>query len=439
MRNDIKGIRGGHLPFIFVLVLLQSVICTKGSAQNRVLGADLSLLPAYEAAGTAYYPHEGGNAISDVLSYVKTEAGMNAVRVRLFVGPDGSDPSVCQDLNYVKQLGKRIKDAGLKFLLDFHYSDTWADPSNQSIPKSWYNLEEIDDLDKLNDGTVWELVNKYTTACLKELVEYGASPDYVQIGNEISYGMLWRKEYDKVYPKLMQNERDWQWERLAKFLDAGARAVRSETPNAKIIIHTERVAEPDATVNFYTYLNNLNVDYDIIGLSYYPFYHGDLAQLKTTLDDLQKAFPKREVHIVETAYVYSNYPSDAVYDLQATWPATAAGQQTYVENLVSELWQHQNVTGLYWWFAEENGGGSKTKKVLNSWLNRGLWNNTTHRAQPALYKLKDFLTEPATSIMLPKQKQSQKKTGDVFDLSGRKVNKVSRGFYVGGGVSFIIR
>ena len=438
MKVYTKRIKGGHLPFIFVLASLLSIICTKAPAQNRVLGADLSLLPAYEAAGTAYYPQNGGNAISDVLSYVKTEAGMNAVRVRLFVGPDGTDPSVCQDLNYVKQFGKRIKDAGLKFLLDFHYSDSWADPANQTIPKSWYNLEEIGDLDNLDDGTVWELVNKYTADCLKELVECGAYPDYVQIGNEISYGMLWRKDYDKVYPKQMQSERDWQWERLAKFLDAGARAVRSETPNAKIIIHTERVAEADATVNFYTYLKNLNVDYDIIGLSYYPFYHGDLSQLKKILDDLQTAFPQREVHIVETAYVYSYYPADAEYDLQTTWPATSDGQQTYVENLVTELCQHPNVTGLYWWFAEENGNGSQTKKVLNAWLNRGLWNNSTHRALPALYKMKNFLTIP-TSIVQPVVKQKATQADEVFDLSGRKVKKGGKGIYIGGGVSFIVR
>ena len=233
-------IKGGQLPFIFVLVFILSVICTKAPAQNRVLGADLSLLPAYEDAGTEYYPMTGAAAIPDVISYVKDEAGMNAVRVRLFVGPDGSDPSVCQNLEYVKKLGKRIKDAGMKFLLDFHYSDTWADPQSQFIPASWYDLEEIKDLDNLNDGTVWELVNNYTTTCLKELVNYGAYPDYVQIGNEISYGMLWRKEYDKVYPKLAQSDRDWQWKRLAQILDAGSRAVRAETPKAKIIMSRMR-------------------------------------------------------------------------------------------------------------------------------------------------------------------------------------------------------
>ena len=437
MRNNIERIKGGQLPFIFVLVFILSMICTKAPAQNRVLGADLSLLPAYEDAGTEYYPMNGAAAIPDVISYVKDEAGMNAVRVRLFVGPDGSDPSVCQNLEYVKKLGKRIKDAGMKFLLDFHYSDTWADPQSQIIPASWYDLEEIKDLDNLNDGTVWELVNNYTTACLKELVNYGAYPDYVQIGNEISYGMLWRKEYDKVYPKLAQSDRDWQWKRLAQILDAGSRAVRAETPKAKIIIHTERIAESDATVNFYTYMDNLNVDYDIIGLSYYPFYHGDLVQLKKTLDDLQTAFPTREVHIVETAYFYSNYAADATYDLTGTWPATAAGQQAYVDDLVSELWKHPNVTGLYWWFAEENGNGSRTKNVLNTWLNRGLWNNSTHRALPALYKMKAFMTDPTTSIIQPKQ--TVKKNEDLFDLSGRKVKKGGKGIYVGGGVSFIIR
>ncbi len=438
MRNNTLRIKGGQLPFIFVLALLMSMVCTKAPAQDRVLGADLSLLPAYETAGTAYYTQDGRTQIPDLLQHLKAEAGMNAVRVRLFVGPDGSDPAVCQDLQYVKQFGKRVKEAGMKLLLDFHYSDTWADPAHQDIPHNWYNLDEIGDLDNLQDGTVWELVNKYTSDCLKEMVEYGAVPDYVQIGNEISYGMLWRKEYDKVYPKLTQSERDWQWERLAKLLDAGCRAVRSEVPDAKIIIHTERVAQDDATINFYTYLDNLQVDYDIIGLSYYPFYHGELAQLKTTLDRLQASMPSRKVHIVETAYNYNYYPSDATYDLQETWAATAAGQQAYVEDLVRELCKHSNVSGLYWWFAEENGSGSRSHKVLNTWLNRGLWDNSTHRALPALYKMKDFLTPAPASIMLQKEKKIVK-TDEVYDLSGRKVRRGAKGLYIGAGASFIIR
>ena len=141
---------------------MMSVVGIKASAQDRVLGADLSLLPAYEAAGTDYYPQSGNKAIPDVLEHVKTVAGLNAVRLRLFVEPDGSDPSVCQTLGYVKDMGKRIKDAGMLFLLDFHYCDTWADPSNQSIPKSWYNLDEIGDLDYLTDWTVEQKVYNYT-------------------------------------------------------------------------------------------------------------------------------------------------------------------------------------------------------------------------------------------------------------------------------------
>ena len=434
---NLKKLKGRHLPFIFLFICMMSVVGIRASAQERVLGADLSLLPAYEAAGTDYYPQNGGKVIPDVLGYVKTEAGMNAVRLRLFVAPDGTDPSVCQTLGYVKDMGKRIKDAGMLFLLDFHYSDTWADPSSQTIPASWYDLNEIGDLDNLTDWTVEQKVYNYTKDCLNELVSYGATPDFVQIGNEISYGMLWRKDYDKVYPKLTQGDCGWQWERLGKFLNAGAKAVREVTPDAKIIIHTERVAEEDATENFYTYLDNLEVDYDIIGLSYYPFYHGSLQQLSITLKRLQQAMPQRKVHIVETAYNYAYYPTDAEYDLQDTWPATVAGQQQYVEDLTAELWHHSNVTGLYWWFAEENGNG-KNKTVLGSWLNRGLWNNSTHRALPALSKMLVFLNVP-TSVMDVKGKKKTMQPVDVFDTTGRKVRKGGSGIYVGAGASFIIR
>ena len=412
------------------LLLIALIVCTKVAGQSRVLGADLSLLPAYEDAGTVYYA-QNGRQISDVLQYVKDECGFNAVRVRLFVGLDGSDPSVVQDLDYVKRFGKRIKDAGMGFLLDFHYSDTWADPGSQSIPAGW---------DSSNDWYVEDSLYKYTKRCLSELSEIGALPDYVQIGNEISYGMLWREEYDKVYPAMRQSDRDWQWERLAKFLKSAAKAVREIASEAKIIVHTERVAEPETTVNFYSYLDGLGVDYDIVGLSYYPMFQGSLEQLGTTLDRLGQAFPNKKVQIVETAYNYAYYPADATFDFTDVWQATPEGQQAFAEALVKELNRHDNVNGLYWWFAEENGSG-RNKKVINAWLNRGLWNNNTGRALPALYKLKGFL-DVATSLpanpTIDKSSKKRKVSDNLFDPSGRKVRKGGRGFYIGAGGSIIL-
>ena len=159
------------------------------------VGGDISVLQSYEDNGVVYYDESGGK-IADVLKYMKNDAvGWNAQRVRLFVNParkdgDGNtDAQVCQDLDYVVRLCKRIKAEGFALLLDFHYSDTWADPSNQWIPKEWASLNEAQLQTKVYD---------YTKECLRSLVAAGATPDFIQPGNEISYGMLWSAKVDST-------------------------------------------------------------------------------------------------------------------------------------------------------------------------------------------------------------------------------------------------
>ena len=147
---------------------------------QRYVGGDISVLPKYEQQNAKYLDKDGA-AITDVLDFLKQQ-GWNTMRVRLFVDPS-NDPDKCvvQDLEYVKQFGKSIKDAGLLFMLDFHYSDTWADPGHQTIPDSW----------KIWSWTPDETVYKYTKESLEALVAVGVTPDLIQTGNEISFGMLW--------------------------------------------------------------------------------------------------------------------------------------------------------------------------------------------------------------------------------------------------------
>ncbi len=156
---------------------------TMAPAQKYV-GGDISMLPKYEQAGVVY-KDKNGNTVSDVIAFFKQE-GLNAMRVRLFVDPtQDNDKAVCQDLDYVKTLGKRIKDAGMQLLLDFHYSDTWADPGKQWTPDAWKSL---------NDADLANKVYEYTKDCLQQMKNAGAEPDMIQTGNEISYGMLWGTE-----------------------------------------------------------------------------------------------------------------------------------------------------------------------------------------------------------------------------------------------------
>lgn len=366
-----------------ILLAVLATLFFSTQAQSHLVGGDISLLPSYEKYNTPYYD-ANGNKIADVVSYLHDECGWNACRVRLFVNPtDPQQEGVVQDVAYAKELCKRIKDAGMKLMIDFHYSDTWADPTKQEIPSTWKS--------NTSNEALADSVYEYTKRSLKQLKEYGSEADYVQVGNEISYGMLWRNTSDKVDPSQAKSQNATAWARLSQLLKMGCQAVREVCPEAKIVIHTERAKEKNQTVNFYNYISD--VDYDIIGLSYYCFWHGSLSTLGGTLDELKSSFPNKEVQIVETAYYYQYYPSTSDYaNYTSVWPATANGQKKYVEDLVAELLKHDNVSSLYYWFPEENGNGGPSWNantiVINSWVNRGLWDDNSHKALPALQSLK---------------------------------------------------
>lgn len=354
------------------------------------LGGDISVLQSYEDNNVPYYDLQG-NLIPDVLQYMKGEqVGWNAQRVRLFVDPQrlngdgGKDAQVCQDLDYVVRLCKRIKQEGFSLLLDFHYSDTWADPSNQWIPKSWAGLSEIE---------LQAKVYEYTKECLQRLVDEGAVPDFIQTGNEISYGMLWSTNVNRTdrTNRCFNDSPQEYWNRFIGLLNQATKACRKVCPDAGIILHTERSGDATALMDIYKRLSK--VDYDIIGLSYYPFWHGSFEKLSESLTALAETFPDKKVHMVEVAYHYqwqAPLGQGTIYDFSATWPINPEGQAAYTRDLIKELKKHDNVTGLYWWFPEENGNGPNSA-VLTGWVNRGLWDNETHRALPALYELKGFL------------------------------------------------
>lgn len=387
-------------------LLLSLASLTAAHAQQRLVGGDLSLLPRYEQYNTPYYDAQG-HTITDVISYLKETCQWNAIRVRLFVNPtDTKQEGVIQDLAYVKDFGQRIKEAGLKFMLDFHYSDTWADPVNQKLPAAWSDCKTAEQ----KASRVYE----YTKECLESLTEVGATPDYVQVGNEISYGIVGIQVHPYAY-----NGDDWAGFR--QVLTEGCRAVRECCPDAQIVIHTERAAKASDTKYFYQQLESL--DYDIIGLSYYPIWHAPLSTLRGTLSSLATYFPTKQVQIVETAYNYQYWPSSGVnYDTRGTWPCSAEGQQHFAQDLVSELLDHDNVTGLYWWFPEENGNGGPSWNastiVIKDWLNRGLWDNSSHKALPALYELKAFRAGDEAIHDVPVDASSQ---SGIYRLDGTRL------------------
>ena len=364
-----------------------------------VVGGDISMLTKYEAhqkkalqynVTNAHYYDINGQIIPDVIPWLK-EQGWNAARVRLFVNPANASAEdmgqgVIQNLDTVKVLGKRIKAAGMKFMLDFHYSDSWADPVKQFTPAEWAGLDDV---------ALTQKIYEYTRDCLRALKAAGATPDYIQTGNEISYGMCWGPvgtPADKLLKCYSGDETNW--ERFTNLLKAAGRACREECPRAKIILHTERVAKTSIMLNFYNQMRDKQVDYDIIGLSYYPYFHGALSVISNALNNVANNYPDKDIMIVETGYSYHYKVGDM--DYSSTWPLTYEGQRKFTADLIARIKSYRQVKGLFWWFPEANeyGLGGSLWNILHvndNWYNAGLWDHETGKATPALYELKNFV------------------------------------------------
>ncbi|MBQ0142151.1 MAG: glycosyl hydrolase 53 family protein [Prevotellaceae bacterium] len=406
-----------HL-FILLSVVLSCFSMIAQTNNNHFVGMDLSMLTKYEEHNKPYLDKDGAE-IKDLLEWIPS-IGVNTVRVRLFVNPTEPNAKapegVCQDLDYVTRLGARIKAAGLNFMLDLHYSDSWADPTNQKLPASWNDCVTVDQKA--------EKVYNYTSEVLNTLATASATPDLVQVGNEISYGIIGIN----VHP--YDNATD-NWDGFVKVLENGCKAVRENCPNAKIIIHTERSGNAEQTLYFYNKLSNL--DYDIIGLSYYPFWHGYMDKLEETLTTLGNSFPNKEVQIVETAYYNSWFPSSGTtYNTSTTWEASDAGQKAFIDQLVETLAKYPKVNGLCYWFPEEAGCGddtdwntTNTATVIQTWINRGLWwpepDAKGHWPTSALYSLGKYSTSALDNINVDLSNNRQK-----YNLSGQRISNPNR-------------
>lgn len=420
----------------FFIMLGMTALCCHA---QRFLGGDISLLPTNETANPTWLDKDGKN-IADILPFCNTE-GMNAMRVRLFVNPSdytGSDKdaNACQDLEYVKALGKRIKDAGFKLMLDFHYSDTWADPAKQWTPKAWEGL---------NDEQLNTKIYDYTKDALQQMKAAGAEPDFIQTGNEISYGMLWGAygASESALKKCYTSSSNANWTRFTTLLKNAGKACREVCPQAKIILHTERAAQTGVLTNFYNRMKTANVDYDIIGLSYYPIWHKDIATLETALNTLESNYPDKNIMIVEVGYAYS-WEESGDYNYFGTYPATEAGQQEFTKDLITMLNKHSKVTGLFWWWMEYNAYPWATTH-MEGWWYAPLFNSNTGKAMPAFYEMKSFLggqngiSAPTVSddaLSSNKNALSNK----WFNLNGQRIGKPAKsGVYVNGGKKVLIK
>ena len=244
---------------------------------GKVLGADISFLPQLEDRGMKF----SDKGVQKDAIWILKEHGFNYVRLRIFNNPSadsGYSPGkgFC-DLEHTKQMAKRIKAAGLKFLLDFHYSDTWADPGKQYKPSAWKGLS----FPVLKDS-----VYEFTKKVVSELKNQGTAPDMVQIGNEINHGLIWPEGQVK------------HLDSLAELVKAGTDAVLKVEPSAIILLHIALGGQNDESVFFLENMLSRGVYFDVIGESYYPKWHGTLDDLRNNLSDLARRYGK-DIVVVE--------------------------------------------------------------------------------------------------------------------------------------------
>ena len=411
------------------LMIFGTALLTSNAAEFRYVGGDISLFPEYENAG-AKYQDENGKSI-ELLPYLY-DIGMNAMRVRLFVDPSAFeaahpndyDPNACQSLPYIIPLCQDIIQQGFDLMLDFHYSDTWADPLSQWIPEAWKNL---------SDSQLKEKIYEYTKETLLTLKENGITPKFIQPGNEISYGMLWGSFGNDIPGNhVYTNSSSQSWQRFGDLLKAAISACREVCPQSEIIIHTERVAQVNVLTNFYDKMASLDIDYDIIGLSYYPYFHGPMSKLNTALNSLESKYPSKPIMIVETGFPYAwEIPGTTE---KVDYEYSPAGQNAFAQDLIKTLLAHPNVNGLFWWWLEYNAYGTQ----LQNWYNAPLFDSRNGKASPALKTIASFGTGHAGVEDLVIDKYDS--DSQWYDINGRKIKKPSGpGIYIHNGKKIIMR
>jgi arabinogalactan endo-1,4-beta-galactosidase len=315
---------------IFKNLALLGLLCAlvrTAPAQFYAIGADVSFLPKCEQDGVVF--KEGGQP-KDVLAMLR-EHHYNWVRLRLFVDPAASKDRLPNDLPYTLSLAKRARGMGFHVLLDLHYSDSWADPAKQTTPVAW---------SKLKHKELVEQVRTYTRDVIAALAREGAMPEMVQVGNEITQGMLWPDG------KLPDN-----WDNLADLLRAGIAGIdagRGTHARPRIMIHIERSGDLDAAEWYVDALIAHHVPFDILGLSYYPFWHGSVARMRENLHDLALRY-RHPIIVVETATNWK--PAAESANKKIDFPETPEGQRDHLMAVDAAVRAIPNGLGwgVFWW------------------------------------------------------------------------------------------
>ena len=296
-----------HWSFLSILIiffLMGAFIPSKTSTKKneRILGADISFLPQLEDRGIKF----SVNGIQEDAIKILKDHGFNYIRLRIFNNPEadsGYSPKkgFC-DLEHTKKMALRIKAAKMKFLLDFHYSDFWADPGKQYKPAAWKNFDFVQ---------LQQAVYDYTKNVIAVLKAQGTSPDMVQVGNEINHGIIW-PDGNIIH-----------LDSLAALIKSGIAAVKDVDPSIKIMLHIACGGQNEESKYFIDNMLARHITFDIIGESYYPQWHGTLKQLDSNLTDLAARY-KQDIIVVE----YSKHKKE-VNDIVFNLPSNK-GKGTFI-------------------------------------------------------------------------------------------------------------
>lgn len=332
--------------FLIFSLFLGLLVPSPGFAQAYAIGADVSFLGQAEQHGIVF---KDGDQAKPGLQILK-DHGYNWIRLRLFHTPT----MLPNNLEYTIALAKQAKGLGFKFLLDYHYADDWADPGKQPIPKAWQGLSHAE---------LVKAVFEYTRDTIIAFRDAGVLPDMVQVGNEITNGMLWP---DGRIPA--------DWDQFAQLVYAGINGVdagRGNNPRPKIMIHIDRGGDAKGTKAFLDKLNSYDIPYDVIGQSYYPWWHGSLNDLRNNLQFMASTYDK-DIIVVETAY---NWKPVNYLNKPAPFPESPDGQREFLDELNRVVMETPNGRGkgVFWW----------EPAVQGPLTIRGLFDDD-HRALPAI-------------------------------------------------------
>ena len=334
---------------VLLLLFISSTTIALAQKKNKLAfakGADVSWLPQMEATGYRFYDTDGKE--KDCLQLLK-ERGMNTIRLRVFVNPSQDKASGHCSKEETVAMALRAQKAKMRIMIDFHYSDTWADPAKQAKPAAWANLS----FDALQNK-----VYEHTFDVLTALKKAGVTPEWVQVGNEIPGGMLW--------PDGSTNN----WAQLAQLLNKGYEATKAVNAKIKVIVHVDEGNNNEKFRWFFDKATEHQVKYDVIGLSYYPFwikkdYSETIADLQNNLNDMASRYQK-EVMVVEVGGV-----DEQVQNTKELLAATIKA--------VRAVPDHKGLGVLYW---EPQGAKSWSGYGLSAWQPDG-------KSSPALDAFKE--------------------------------------------------